>query len=120
VRRAAKAVAKRLCGFVRHISDGHSLPAHHFLVDALTGLITSGDVKLSEWGRALNEDVDLIYTEKRLSRWMGSDRIDDESLMEAYRTKIGPKLRNHVIAVDGTDVIKPAAEKMPFLMCRPA
>ena len=82
----------------------------------MTGLLVAGDIKLSEWGRALGEKRKLIHVEKRLSRWMGSDRIDDAQLVDRYHAAIKPHLTpKHVIAVDDSDITKPRAKAMPFL-----
>lgn len=104
-----------LSRFIRHVGAEHTLPARRFLEDALRGLLVSGDSKLSEWGRSLNEGTRLIYTEKRLSRWIASNNINDADLRKRYLALVKPHLHSQFVAVDGSDIAKPAARKMPNL-----
>lgn len=111
----AAQVRRRLLQFISEVGAAESLPAKRFLTDALTGLLASGDIKLSSWSRSLNERQKLLYTEKRLSRWMGSRRLSDAELWRRYVRLISGHLGRHIIAVDGSEIAKPAARSMPFL-----
>lgn len=112
----AKSVFQRLISFVESIADGCSRPAHKFLVTVLSAIIISGDVKLSNWGRAMWKKGRLIHQEKYFSRWMGSTRLDDEKLRRAYLRMASKHVTSkHVIAFDGSDIAKPRAKKMPYL-----
>ncbi len=75
---------------------------------------------LTKIGLALDEDMKLIHTERRLSDRLKSNRMDDEKLRAKYLEHIKPLLtqkghRIPTIAVDKTDISKPWARKMPWL-----
>jgi hypothetical protein len=82
------------------------------------GVCVSHSLMLSEIGRALREDADLLYTEKRLSRNLNTDRLDDKALLQRHleRASVLTKANDGegvVIAVDYTDLSKPRANLDP-------
>lgn len=106
--------------YLADIGEGQYAPQKKFLRDALFGLLASRSTMLSEIGRALGEDKRLIHTEKRLSENLKSKRFDDEKIRRQYLRHIAPLLKQKghrvpTIAVDGTDIAKPYARKMPHL-----
>lgn len=105
----APKVQKQLEEFVEAIAGRwQHRPTRKFIFQMLFGMIVSGKSLLSEIGRALRERCDLIRTEKRLSRNLGSPRLCDEALAAMYLEHVSPRLqRDHVIAVDMSDIAKP-------------
>ena len=106
--------------YLAAIGDGQFVPQRKFLRDVLFGLLASRSTMLSEIGRALDEDKRLIHTEKRLSENLKSKRFDDEKIRARYLKHVAPLLKQKghrvpTIAVDGTDIAKPYARKMPNL-----
>ena len=92
-----------------------SKPKKRFVSQVLYGMQASRDIKLSNIARSLNEDIELIQTEKRLSRQMISKDLTDNinsSLIEEGRFRIK---EDTVIALDISDVNKPFAKKMDYL-----
>ena len=91
--------------------------ATRFLQEAIFGIQARQSLHLSEWGRALDEDISLSKTINRLSRqlnrpgfWasvtrkvlqLAKDKISDESLL----------------IIDVSDVAKSHARKMEYLSC---
>lgn len=79
-----------------------------------------GSTLLSEIGRRLKETEEdgtprrLIHTEKRLSRNLNSDRLDEKALYQRHLERSATRLRasdgeDVVVAVDYTDFSKPRA-----------
>ena len=58
----------QLSKFSAQLCQGLSKPLSRFVSQMLCGIPSSQDVKLSNIGRFLGEDIPLIQTEKRLSR----------------------------------------------------
>lgn len=79
------------------------------------GIQASKDVKLSNIGRSLKEDIPLIKTEDRLSRNLASDDISghlNNEIMRLASNKIDDTM---VIAIDPGDIMKPYAKEMEKL-----
>ncbi len=92
-----------------------SRPKKKFISQVLYGIQASRDVKLSNIARSLSEDIDLIQTEKRLSRHIISKDLAgsvNNALMEEARFRIQ---QGTVIALDLSDINKPFARKMDYL-----
>ena len=79
------------------------------------GMQSSGDIKLSNIGRALEESIPLKKTEERLSRNLKCPDLD-RKLNEIVAKEAAPRIqKDSLIIVDPTDVRKEYAQKMPFL-----
>lgn len=87
----------------------------------LFGILKGRSLMLSEVGRALDDvkedgtPMDLIQTEKRLSRNLLSERFDDEAFEANWWSKVSSHVAKDdgegvVIAVDYTDAQKPYAQ----------
>jgi len=79
------------------------------------GLQSSGDIKLSNIGRALDESISLKKTEERLSRNLKEPGLDlklNEIVAQSAASRIE---KNSLIIVDPTDIRKEYAKSMPFL-----
>lgn len=112
-------VLPRLGSFLSDIGQDQYRPQQKWLRDMLSGLF-GGSPLLSDVGRRLGETDDagnprrLIHTEKRLSRNLNSDRLDDAALHRRHLERSARLLRaddgeDVVIAVDYTDFSKPRA-----------
>lgn len=65
----------RLANFIGKVFTRFSKPSRKFIEKCIYGIQASGDTKLSSIVRVIDDDTRLIYTEKRLSR-----NLDDEAL----------------------------------------
>lgn len=109
-----------LSEFCARIAQDQYRPNQAWIADMLLGMFASGSTMLSEIGRGLDETnrdglpSRLIHTEKRLSRGLCSDRLDDEALARRHREIVAEWTlkddgRGVVCAVDYTDISKPRA-----------
>lgn len=101
--------------FSRIISGGMFKPRRKFISQMLFGIQASRDVKLSNIGRSLDEPVDLIKTEWRLSRNLQQEDLTDrvnEVLIKDGSKRVG---EDTVLALDLSDINKPFAQKMEYL-----
>ena len=115
---------KALAEFCAQIGQDQYAPNQRWIADMLTGMAISRSPMLSEIGRALDEEDGegnprrLIHTEKRLSRGLNSDRLDDDALRRRHLRMVSQwTTRNDgegvVCAVDYTDIAKPWADTDP-------
>jgi len=107
-----KAQANKFSGI---ISKGLGAAKQKLVKQLVYGIQAAKDVKLSNIGRALQENIPLIKTEDRLSR-----NLDDEDFTEHinYQTlRLGDDKINDsmVIAIDPGDIMKPYAKAMEKL-----
>lgn len=89
--------------------------ATRFVEETIFGISSSGSVRLTEIGRALEEDISLHATHKRLSR-----NLADEDLERNIGDKIlrlGSKRINDdtLLIVDPSDIQKKYAKKMQYI-----
>lgn len=105
----------QLTKFSSEFCAGLSKPLGRFVSQMLFGIQSSQDVKLSNIGRALQEDIPLIRTEKRLSRNLKSAELEKE--LTPQLVKMGsPRVQpNTVLALDLSDIRKEYAQKMENL-----
>ena len=85
--------------------------------EMLYGIQASKDVKLSNISRSLNESIELIKTEDRLSRNLASEDFTSHINNEICRLASGKINDEMVLAIDPGDIRKPYAEAMQWL-CR--
>ena len=105
----------QLTKFCAELCGGVSKPLGKFIGQMLYGIQSSQDVKLSNIGRALGEDIPLIRTEKRLSRNLKHAELETElttRLVEMASTRIQ---QDTVLALDLSDIRKEYARKMEHL-----
>ena len=105
---------RQLGAFCAEISQDQHAPQRKWLRDMMFGVIASRSLMLTEIARALDEDTDLAYTLKRLSRNLNSSRLDTEALRARHMDSVARWTRHNngegvVIAVDYTDIAKPYA-----------
>ena len=92
-----------------------SEPLAGFVSQMLFGIQSSQDVKLSNIGRALQEKIPLIRTEKRLSRNLKSAELEKELTPQLVRMGSSRIQPNTVLALDLSDVRQEYAQKMENL-----
>src|SRR6266699_1548646 len=105
----------QLTKFCSELCTGLSKPLTGFVSEMLFGIQSSQDVKLSNIARALKEDIELIRTEKRLSRNLKRAELEKELTPQLVRMgslRIQP---NTVLALDLSDIRKEYAQKMENL-----
>ena len=113
--RLADKINTQLAAFSKIVSKGLSKPKQKFISQMLFGIQVARDVKLSEVTHSLDEDIDIIKTENRLSRNLNCPGIAEHVnrvLIEQGSSRIE---RDTVIALDLTSVEKYYARKMDFL-----
>lgn len=97
------------------ISKSLSVPKQKLVKQLIYGIQASKDVKLSNIGRALREDIPLIKTEDRLSRNLNDEdftKCINEEILRLGDDKITDAM---VIAIDPGDIMKPYAKAMENL-----
>jgi Transposase DDE domain len=105
----------QLTKFSSELCAGLSKPLTGFVSQMLFGIQSSQDVKLSNIGRSLQEEIPLIRTEKRLSRNLKSAELEKEltpQLVKMGSVRVQP---NTVLALDLSDIRKEYAQKMEHL-----
>lgn len=112
-------VAQKLRGqiheFSGKLSTHFSRPKGRFVEQMLYGIQASGDAKLSEIARSLNEDIALHKTETRLSRNLSEEGLEETLLEEVARMGSRRVHQDTLLLIDPTDLCKPYAEKMEYL-----
>ena len=86
-----------------------------FFREMLYGIQASQDIKLSNIGRSLQENIALIKTEDRLSRNLSSEDFTDHINKEILRLADDKITDEMVIAIDPGDIMKPYARAMENL-----
>lgn len=110
-----KRVQHQIERFSHKVSKGLTKPKKRFVAQSLFGIQASRDIKLSNVSRSLNEKIDLIKTENRLSHHMATCDITDtinNSLIQDAAWRI---TKDTVITLDLSDINKPFAKKMEYL-----
>lgn len=104
-----------LGAFWEKIGAGQTKPMMGYIRDMLFGIAVGRSTMLSEIGRSLAEDADLITTEMRLSRNLVNRNLDEESMRERYLAAVEPFVQDAVIALDFSEIRKEYAEKQEWL-----
>ena len=97
------------------ISKGLGKIKKRLVKEMIYGIQASKDVKLSNIGRSLHEDIPLIKTEDRLSRNLGSEDLSGHLNYEILRLASNKVDETMVIAIDPGDLMKPYAKEMENL-----
>lgn len=108
-------IKSQITKFANYLSSGFHKPKKKFLLDMIYGIQANEDVKVSNIVRSLNEDIDLIQTEKRLTRQLSGDDLTEElnkRIISVARHSIRP---NTILALDLSDISKPYSEQQEFL-----
>jgi len=104
---AASNMKQSILRFAKHMSKGLTKPLQNYINDMLYGMMVAQDVKLTNVGVALKEDIDLKCTEERLRRNVNNfDEID--IVADNYMEKVVKKCRKDtLLIIDGGDISKP-------------
>ncbi|OFW35924.1 MAG: hypothetical protein A3J28_10415 [Acidobacteria bacterium RIFCSPLOWO2_12_FULL_60_22] len=86
-----------------------------YLQDMVFGMTANHSTMLSEIGRALGEDADLITTEMRLSRNLANRNLKEDAIREQYLSAVEPFIQDAVIALDFSEIRKDYSEKQEWL-----
>ncbi|OGL43109.1 MAG: hypothetical protein A2161_15505 [Candidatus Schekmanbacteria bacterium RBG_13_48_7] len=97
------------------ISQAFSKPKRKLIKEVHYGIQASKDVKLSNISRTLNEDIDLIKTENRLSSSLDCVDFTDGINDQICRLASNKVLDEMVIAIDDGDIRKKYAQHMENL-----
>ena len=106
---------KALQGFTNDLKEGQSKPMGGYLQDMVFGMTANQSTMLSEIGRALGEDADLITTEMRLSRNLANRNLNEDAIREQYLSAVEPFIQDAVIALDFSEIRKEYSEKQEWL-----
>lgn len=107
--------SKMLSKFMGKISEGFSKPMAGYVRDMLFGISVGRSTMLSDIGRALGEESDLITTEMRLSRNLVNRNIEEATIRKHYMEAVEPFLWRTVIAVDLSEIRKEYSRKQEWL-----
>lgn len=113
--RIAHTLREQFHDFTQTLAGGLSRPMTRFLEEMVYGISASGDVKLSNIGRALEEEIPLTKTEDRLSRNLAQKGLGKEVNKQIAQAAARRIHENTLLIIDPSDIHKPYAEKMPFL-----
>ena len=105
----------QLSKFSGIISKPYCKTTQRFFKEMLYGIQASQDIKLSNIGRSLQEDIALIKTEDRLSRNLGKEDFSDHINKEIIRLADDKITDDMVISIDPGDIMKPYAKAMENL-----
>jgi hypothetical protein len=106
---------KRIGRFSGNVSGGLCLPAQRFVGEMLYGIQAAQSVKLSDVGRALEEEIAMIKTEERLYRNLQRPELEDQVQDNVMAMAAGHVGRDTLLIIDPSDVAKKYAKKMEYL-----
>jgi len=106
---------EQIHGFSGKLSAQFSVPKQRFIEQMVYGICARQEVKLSEIARCLEEDVALIRTEKRLSRNLDTERMDERLIDAVVRMGARRVHKDTLLVIDVSDIAKPYAKKMEHL-----
>ena len=101
--------------FSGKLSSHFSQPKRRFIEQMIYGIQASGEVKLSEIARSLNEQIPLLKTETRLSRNLAEESLEESLLFDVAKMGTRRVHNDTLLLIDPTDVRKDFAEKMEHL-----
>jgi len=110
-----KRVQQQILSFGKKITKGLSKTRRRFIHQMLFGIQASRDVKLSNVSRSLEEDIQLIKTEQRLSRQLSKQELTEHINNEIIKQGSLKIKKDTVLAWDLSDIQKPFAKKMDHL-----
>ncbi len=107
--------SKALQAFTGILGAGQTKPMAGYLRDMVFGISARHSAMLSEVGRALDEDAELITTEMRLSRNLVNRRLDEGAVRERYLRTVRRHVQDAVVALDFSEIRKEYAKKQEWL-----
>lgn len=105
--------------FSKKICSGLKLPETKFVSQMMYGMLSGQSCHLSEIARNLNEKTTLKKVIDRLSVNLRIFSDDEKTLLTSnYLKTVKSQLKdNSILIIDGSDIVKPSAQKMESL-CR--
>ena len=110
-----KRIKAQLSKYIRRILPDAGIIGNRFVQDMTYGILKSGDVKTTNIARALDEEIDISDTVKRLyNNNSGRDysTMIEQAIMGSYHSAFDA---DTVIAIDHSDLTKPYAQAMENL-----
>jgi len=105
----------RIRHYANDLAQGLGKVASKFVQDAVTGIYLAKSVNLTEIAHALDEDIAIHATQKRLSRNLGRANIRD-AVSEALLTMAARRVhKDTTLNVHVRDLTKRYARKMQYL-----
>jgi len=104
-----------IINYAEKLVESLSKPRKKFYKDLFYGMSKSKKVLISDVARALEEEIDLIHTIKRLSRNGITDydlNIVHQNYLDTLKTSISD---DPLVIVDESDIVKPYAQQMEGL-----
>jgi hypothetical protein len=101
--------------FSGELCSGLGVVLSRFVEEAVFGISSSGSVRLTEIGRALEEKIPLHATHKRLSRNLANKELGHAVGKEVLRLAAKRIKKDTLLIVDPSDVHKKYAQKMQYL-----
>ena len=86
-----------------------------FVEESIFGISSSGTVRLTEIGRALEETIPLHATHKRLSRNLADESLESNISDSILKLGTGRINKDTLLIVDPSDIQKKYARKMEYL-----
>lgn len=108
-------IKEQLNKFITRVLPDAGKIGNRFIREMCYGILKSGDVKTTNIARALEEDLDISDTVKRLyNNNSGHDysKMIESAMATSYHRAFD---EDTVVAIDHTDITKPYAEKMENL-----
>jgi hypothetical protein len=103
--------------FSRKVTKGFNKPDRKWISELLYGMLKSKDIKLTNIGRAMRDDISLKYTVKRFSRNLIKKDISKE-IIDSYISMACKNIKEDtILSLDLSDIFKESAQKMDNL-CR--
>jgi hypothetical protein len=103
--------------FSGKVSFGLPRVGRRFVEESLFGIAAGQSLRLSQWGRSLQEKIPLVKTVTRLSRQLNRDGLWyhlTSKVLSLARDKIGSR---SLLVLDLSDISKSYARKMEYLSC---
>ena len=88
--RLEEETAEQFSAYVDQLAIGQSAPTRRFIREFLSQSTRRRSVMLSEIARGLDEPCKLLYSEKRLSRRLSSNRFDDRAFHRNFIDVMAP------------------------------
>jgi hypothetical protein len=101
--------------FSGKLSCGLPKVAARFVEEAIFGIQARQSVRLSEWGRALHEEIPLIKTITRLSRQLNRHGLWESVTRQVLQLAKDKVSDESLLVLDISDISKPYAKKMEYL-----
>ena len=111
----ASKVKDQLASFMGKVFTHFSKPMARFAHEMLYGIQASGDTQLSSIVRAIDDDIEPIYTEKRLSRNIDNKDLDKRVASAILAEGAAHVKKDTLVLIDPTEIRKEFGYKMEYV-----